>query len=185
MYKQYQNKWLENTKGKKFKSFKSKDDVDCVLVDFFHLTAMMYSPSILYVIYSCVNSWFIDKYGYKLDACLRVNEYLKQTTSTYVCIKSKVLTAMQVNYLLKYSTQSSNHEGTLMGMCTVLQYYSMLRISDTLKVKVCEETGNVKVLFEHARKRKNAGFTFYIPKDYKLLFKKYIGELQPFANPTG
>jgi len=52
-------------------------------------------------------------------------------------------------------------------------------------VEVYEETGNVKVLFEHARKQKYAGFTFYIPKDYKLLFKKYIGELQLFANPTG
>jgi len=77
-----------------------------------------------------------------------------------------------------------------MGVCTVLQYYGLLRISDTLKVTVgdvelCEETGNVKVLFEHARKRKNAGFTFYIPKDYKLLFKKYTGELQPFASPDG
>jgi len=190
MYERYQKKWLEYAKGKKFKNFKSTDDVDCILVDFFHLMAMMYAPSTLYVIYSCVNSWFIDKHGYKLDVCLRVNKYLKQTTSTYVTKKSKVLTATQVDYLLKYSTQSSNHEDTLMGVCTALQYYGLLRISDTLKVtvgdvEVCEETGNVKVLFEHARKRKNAGFTFYIPKDYKLLFKKYMGELQPFASPDG
>jgi len=89
MYERYQKKWLEYAKGKKFKNFKSKDDVDCVLVDFFHLMAMMYAPSTLYAIYSCVNSWFIDKDGYKLDACLRVNKYLKQTTSTYVTKKAK------------------------------------------------------------------------------------------------
>jgi len=48
--------------------------------------------------------------------------------------KSKVLTAVQVHYLLKYSTQSSNNEDTLMGVCTALQYYGLLRISNTLKV---------------------------------------------------
>jgi len=36
-------------------------------------------------------------------------------------------------------------------------------------------------LFEHARKQKNKGFTLYVPEEYKLLFKKYMGELQPFA----
>jgi len=89
MYKWYQNKQLEYAKGKKFKSFKSKDDVDCILVDFFHLMAKMYAPSTLYVIYCCVNSWFFEKHGYKLDACLRVNKYLKQTASPYSCKKAR------------------------------------------------------------------------------------------------
>jgi len=89
IYERYQNKWLEYAKGKKFKSFKSKDDVDFILVDFFHLMTMMYSPSTQYVIYSFVISWFIDKHGYMLDACLRVNKYLKQTTSTYVTKRAR------------------------------------------------------------------------------------------------
>lgn len=100
--------------------------------------------------------------------------------------KSRVLTSNEVNILLKFCHVSSFHEDTLLGVTLALQYYGLLRIYDVLKIEVrdvsCMDDGKMKIKFEHCRKRKNPGFTFYIPLDYKQLFMKYISELDMNIN---
>ena len=103
------------------------------------------------------------------DSLLLHYHILKQTTSKYVATKSKVLLPEEIDMLLKFCAKSSFHEDTLMGVTLCLQYYGLLRNSDVLRIEINDvsimDDGKVKIVFEHARKRKNPGFTFYVPAD--------------------
>ena len=182
MYQRYQAKWIEYMEETRLVDMTNKDEVDKALLGFFINQSAIYAPSTLYVIYSCVNSWFIMNHGFRINSCLRVNKFLKQATSRYVGKKSKVLNADEVDILLKFCQKSQYHEDTLMGVCLALQYYGLLRNSDVIKIAVenvkINKEGRVEVRFEHKRKRKNPGFTFYIPVMYAPLFEKYISELE-------
>ena len=181
MYTRYQDKWLKYVKRVGLTEMTNENKVDRALLGFFIEVSTTYAPSTLYVIYSCINSWFIMNHGWRINNCLRVNRYLKMTTSTYVSQKSKVLTADEIDILLKFCTKSSYHEDTLLGVTLCLQYYGLLRNADVMKIEVKDvrllEDGKTEIRFEHARKRRNPGFTFYVPSDYKQLFLKYIGEI--------
>ena len=148
---------------------------------FFVEQGKVYAPSSLYVIYSCVNHWFINTYGFKLNGLLKLNRYLKAMTSTYVCKKSRVFSPEEMDRLLMCCQESNEHEMTLLGVGAALMYYGLLRISDVKKVKIedvsQDEKGRIVVKFVHARKRKNPGFTYLIPSLYKKLFLKYESEL--------
>jgi len=81
---------------------KSKLTLDNFITKFFVTQGMVYCPSSLYVIYSCINHWFISTYGFKLNSLLKVNRYLKAVTSSYVCKKSKVFSPEEIDALLMF-----------------------------------------------------------------------------------
>ncbi len=187
MYERYQKKWIAYMERTRLQDVSDKDVVDKALLFFFLEINANYAPSTLYVIYSCINSWFIMNHGYKLNNCLRINRFLKLTTSTYVANKSKVLSADEIDILLKFCMKSTFHEDTLLGVCLALQYYGLLRVADVLKVQVkdvtCEKNGTIKVTYNHMRKRINPGFVFYIPAMYQQLFHTYMNQLDPNFKP--
>ena len=120
MYRRYQAKWIAYMKQVNLVDIKNENEVDKALLGFFIEQSTHSSPSTLYVIYSCVNSWFIMNHGYRINDCLRVNKYLKAATSRYVARKSKVLKVDEVDLLLRFCMKSSYHEDTLLGVCLSL-----------------------------------------------------------------
>ena len=51
------------------------------------------APSSLWVIYSCVNTYFQEPHRGNLKMFPRLQRYMKAQSSKYVCSKSKTLTA--------------------------------------------------------------------------------------------
>ena len=62
MYARYQEQWKVFVRKKKVKD----EYNDIKLLEFFKSIRNNYSPSTLWVIYSCLNSYFIDEYGKNL-----------------------------------------------------------------------------------------------------------------------
>jgi len=106
---------------------------------------------------------------------LRLQRFLKLNTNTYVCKKSKVFTSEQIDEILKKCAESNDNKEILTGAGVSLMYYGLLRVCDSLQIQKKDvshqENGRV-IKFEHARKRKNAGFTYHVPSLYLKLFKK-------------
>ena len=96
MYTQYQNLRTSfvanNNIGNKY------DDV--ALVRFFKSTQRRYSPNTLWIVYSCLNSRFIDNYGVNLKGLPRLHKYLKQQMQLYVAKKSKTFSAKEIDMIL-------------------------------------------------------------------------------------
>ena len=184
MYKRYQELWKE------FCEFHEIEDErnDEMLKKFFTELKKKYAASTLWVIYSCVNAHFIDKYGIKLNSMPRLNKYLKLITSHYVSKKSKIFNKEEVHRVLMFAMESGNPEDTLMGKGVSLMYYGLLRMIDVLNVEVEDvkimKNKGVVVSFNHQRKRNNPGFTFHVPIIYLPLFQRYQRELNPYAKKT-
>ena len=83
MYTHYQNLWTAFVANNNIVN--EHDDV--VLVRFFQCIQGRYSPNTLWVIYSCLNSRFIDNYGVNLIGLPRLHKYLKQQTQLYAATK--------------------------------------------------------------------------------------------------
>ena len=188
MYKRYQEKFLafaseSKVNVKKMVEQKSKLTLDNFLTQFFVTQGLIYAPSSLYVIYSCINHWFISNHGFKLNGLLKLNRYLKAVTSSYVCKKSKVFSPEEIDALLLFCQESHDTEYTFLGVGVALMYYGLLRKSDVNKITIgdvsMDNKGRVKIEFNHSRKRKNPGFSYLIPSIYKKLFLKYESELCP------
>ena len=76
MYTRYQNLWTAYVANNNIEN--EFDDV--ALVKFFRSIQGRYSPNTLWVVYSCLNSRFIDEYGVNLKGLPRLHKYLKQQT---------------------------------------------------------------------------------------------------------
>ena len=67
-------------------------------------------------------------------------------------------------------------------------YYGLLCCSDVLKICYADaqfdKKGRIEVSFDHARKRKNPGFTYLIPSLYGKLFQKYNKQLLESILPS-
>ena len=184
MYQRYQKKWVSYALEHKLNKSTNKDLLDKKLYEFFVGFGKEYAPSTLYVMYSCINHYFISNFGYKLNKMLRLQRYLKHNTSTYVCKKSKVFTSEQIDQILKHSSESHDPKEILTGVGISLMYYGLLRVCDSLKIQKKDvshqSNGRVVIKFEHARKRRNAGFTYHVPSLYSDLFKKYENQLPKY-----
>ena len=181
MYDRYQQMWKDYCD---FHELTNERD-DQMLKGFFMELSKKYAASTLWVIYSCVNAYFIEKYGTKLNTMPRLSKFLKQVTQHHVCRKSKVFTKDQVHRVLMYAQESGNPEDTLMGVGVALMYYGLLRSVDVLNVEVSDvevvKGKTVYISFEHKRKRRNPGFAFHIPLIYSPVFHRYTSELNPYA----
>ena len=181
MYLRYQEKWKEHVRDNNIEN--EVDDV--ALRNFFKTLRGHYAPSTLWVIYSCVNHYFIEVHGKNLKNFPRLSKYLKGATEKYVAKKSKVFSPEQMDAILAFCSASDNHEHHLLGVGVAIMYYGLLRISDLLKVNVENvsilQDKKIQVAFEHTRKRRNEGFTFHIAPAYYDLFIKYESSLAPGA----
>ena len=82
-------------------------------------------------------------------------------------------------------SDNNNPKETLYGVCIAVMYYGLLRMAEAYLVQVKdvrivgeEDYKKVQINFEYQRKRKNNGFTYYIPSIYLPLFRQYMSELQ-------
>ena len=96
MYTRYQNLWTAYVANNNIEN--EFDDV--ALVKFFKSIQGRYSPNTLWVVYSCLNSRFIDEYGVNLKGLPRLHKYLKQQTQLYVAKKSKTFSAKEIDTIL-------------------------------------------------------------------------------------
>ena len=117
MYTQYQNLWTSFVANN---SIDNEHD-DVALVRFFQSIDGRDSPNIQWVIYSCLNSRFIDNYGVNLKGLPRLHKYLKQQTQLYVATKSKTFSAKEIDMILIY-LQEKNEPKAI-----ELLYYGLLR----------------------------------------------------------
>ena len=183
MYERYMNKWKDYVKEKKIKN----ETNDVTVRDFFKSLRGQYAPSTLWVIYSCVNTYFQETHGTNLKNYSRLQRYMKAQSSKYVCAKSKTFSAEELDAVLTFCQDSEDPKHHLLGVGVALMYYGLLRVSDVLKVQVQNVSVNnqkkIVVKFEHARKRVNPGFTYHIPSRYYSLFSKYFGTFAPFPKP--
>ena len=76
MYSKYQILWTSFVANNNI----SNEYNDVALVRFFKSIQGRYSPNTLWVVYSCLNSRFIDNYGVNLKGLARLHKYLKQQT---------------------------------------------------------------------------------------------------------
>ena len=178
MYSRYQEQWKLFVSKKKVK----EEYDDKKLLEFFKQIRNKYAPSTLWVIYSCLNSYFIDSFGKDLKQLPRLSKYLKRETHLYVAKQSKVFKPEEIHKVLLHCQQSSSPKDTLMGVIISLMYYGLLRCTDVLRINVqdvsIDRGGKVIVKFDHTRKRVNFGFTFWVPHLYAPLYKKYFCELE-------
>ena len=183
MYARYQQMWVTYVKDNNV----SEECDDQSLRNFFKTLRGRYAPSTLWVIYSCVNHYFIEKHGKNLKSYPRLNKYLKGATEKYVATKSKVFSPEQMDAILSFCALSDQPDHHLLGVAVAIMYYGLLRISDLMNVNVEDvkmlDDKKTEITFEHTRKRRNPGFTFNIPPRYIQLFVKYDAELA--ENATG
>jgi len=187
MYQRYQQMWVKFSLKKKIPKNATKDLLDQHLTEFFVAQGRSYSPSTLYVMFSCVNHYFITNFGFKLNSMLRLQRFLKVNTSTYVCKKSKVFTSEQIDTVLKVCAESTDKKHQLAGVGIALMYYGLLRVCDSTKIQKKDVShqynGRVVIKFEHARKRRNPGFTYHVPSLYAKLFQRYEADLPVHMTP--
>ena len=131
MYARYQLQWQQFVEKKKIKNEVS----DVKLLDFFKSIRKKYAPSTLWVIYSCLNSYFIDKYGKNLREMPRLTKYLKKETHLYVAKQSLVFKPDEIHSVLIHCVNSKDPHYTHMGVTIALMYYGLLRSTDVLQVK--------------------------------------------------
>ena len=120
MYTKYQNLWTS------FNNISNEYD-DFALVRFFRSIQGRYSPNTLWVVYSCLNSRFINNYGVNLKGLPRLHKYLKQQTQLYVATKSKTFSAKEIDTILVTLQEINDPKATLQGLAVALLYYGLLK----------------------------------------------------------
>ena len=98
MYRSYLNMWAEHV---------AKHDIkdeynDVMLVSFFESIKSGYATNTLWVIYSCINAGFIERFGLNLKGLPRLKKYLKQKTNKYVAKKSLTFNAEEIQEVLLF-----------------------------------------------------------------------------------
>ena len=186
MYTRYQNLWTD---------FCAKNGVkdeynDVALVQFFKSLHGRYAPSTKWVIYSCINSRIIDVYGCNLKNLPRLRKYLKLETQLYVAKKSKTYDAKEMHHVLTVLQDSNNPKHTVQGVAIALLYYGLLRINEVKKLTVDDITlksnpKEIEIVYYHARKKRNEGFTYNVPVTFYDMFEKYIKQLCPDVIKSG
>ena len=178
MYGRYQRQWMEHRD-----SIGLQDEYkDTELVRFFKGRRAKYAPSTLWVIYACLNAYFIEEYGKNLNNLPRLTRYLKSQTHLYVTKKSRTFTPEQIHEVLMHDLNSKNPRDTIMGVIVSILYYGLLRSSECMDITVgdveVQWDGKVEITFNHPRKRRNEGFKYWVPAVYEDLYHLYMSQLK-------
>ena len=135
-----------------------------------------YSQSTLLVIYSCINS---DKFGANLKNLILLTKYINTETLHYVAKKFKSFLAEQIHKVIAHcmDTETNNPKLMVYSVCIAIMYYGLLRMNEAFLIKVEyativveEDFKKIQINFDYQRKRKNNGFTYYIPSIHLPLF---------------
>ena len=180
MYTRYQNMWRTFVAKEKIEN--EYDDIR--LVQFFKQIKNRYSPNTIWVIFSCINADFIERFGINLNTLPRLKKFLKHVASKYVAKKSATFSPEEIEKILLYLQENVTPKNTLHGVAISLLYFGLLRgnevraivVSDVTIVKQ-ESNPRVEVAFAHDRKKRNNGFKFYVAGLYLPIFERYLKEL--------
>ena len=170
----YQAKWFNF-----MKRYGVEDYLDeTAMIAFFQELQRDYKPGTLWVIYSCINSWYVMNKKVNLNSWPRLRLVLKNFSEMYVAKKASTFTAKQVEKAIRTYEQAKDPRDYLKGVVIMLSYFGLLRMSDLLKVQKRDVSYDNnekcwKVVFNYPRKRKNPGFTYLIPKQYNDYMKNY------------
>ena len=183
MYLNYQTLFFRFVK--KYKVEDVQDEK--MLIEFFEVMGDKYSPSTLWVIYSCVNSWMIENGHPDLKYKPLLRKVLKFKTDRWVAKKANVFSPEDVhNCVMHFSKDTNPKTGPKnfqRAITILLLYYGLLRVDDVLKIQVKDvklnKEGKFEISFFYQRKRFNNGFTYTIPAIYTHLITRYIKELKP------
>ena len=180
MYTHYQNLWTAFVANNNIVN--EYDDV--VLVRFFQSIQGRYSPNILWVIYSCLNSMFIENYVMNLKSLPRLHKYLKQQTQLHVATKSKTFSAKEINTIPMSLQEQNEPKETLQGVAISLLYFELFRATevqmiqmDDVKVENIGSQNVIELTFKHKHTQRNKGFQYYIPSKLFPMFARYLEEI--------
>ena len=165
MYTRYQNMWRTYVAKEKIEN----EYNDICLVKFFNQIKERYSPNTIWVIYSCINADFIDRFGINLNRLPRLKKFLKNQASKYVAKKSATFSPKEIEKILLHLQENISPKKTLHGVGISLLYFGLLRANEVRDIVVTDVTllkdganPRVEVAFAHERKKRNNGFKFYV-----------------------
>ena len=165
---------------------------DICLVKFFNQIKERYSPNTIWVIYSCINADFIDRFGINLNGLPRLKKFLKNQASKYVAKKSATFSPEEIEKILLHLQENISPKNTLHGVGISLLYFGLLRANEVREIVVTDVTllkneanPRVEVAFAHDRKKRNNGFKFYVAGQYMSMYDRYLKELCPKTIKAG
>ena len=174
MYKKYQTMWFKFMETNKCEDFMDQK----AMIAFFHELNDQYKPSTLWVIYSCLNSWYLMEYNFDLKDFKSLRKMLKQKTEHHVATKAACFSPEDIHEGVLHFGKSANPRDNLMAIAILLCYYGLLRMNDLLKIEKKDVTYDEKmdcyvVEFNYIRKRQNLGLTYFIPPEYNSVMHRY------------
>ena len=143
--------------------------------------SITHTPSTLWVIYSCINSWMIENKMPDLKYKPLLRKALKFKTDRWVAKKAEVFSPEDVHKAITHFGASKDPKDRLRAVTILLLYYGLLRVDDVLKIELedikMNKDGKYEVNFIYQRKRFNIEFIYNIPKIYTHHITNYIKEL--------
>ena len=174
MYKKHQARWHA------FMKRHGVEDVfdQTAMMEFFEELNREYKPSTLWVIYSCINSWYNIEHNFDLKEQKGLRKLLKKWTEHHVATKAAVFGPDEVHKIVMNWGASLDPKKELGAVAILLSYYGLLRMADLMKVTKKDVSYDVRercwrVDFNHDRKRRNNGLTYLIPNDYNYIMQQY------------
>ena len=112
------------------------------LMAFFQSIKRKYVRSTLWLVYSYINSYMIDKYGANLKIFVQLTKYIKTKISHYVAKKYKTFTAEQLHDVISHCMHTEENDPKLMlyGICIAVMYYRLLQMNKAFLIKVQDIT---------------------------------------------
>ena len=151
-------------------------------VSFFESIKGEYATNTLWVMYSCINTGFIDRFGLILKGLPRLERYLKQKTNKYVAKKSLTFNAEEIQEVLLFlQDKKDDPYATLYGVGIALLYFGLLRANEVRAIVMADVDLNhgvkeITVKFTHGQKQRNDGFTYNILSSFFFKFKDTWGK---------
>ena len=154
-----------------------------MFVKFFDGLKGKYAPGTLWVIFSCLNSNFVEKYGISIKGLPRSKKCLKKQTSGYACTKADTFNADKMFEVLTKLQETDSPKSTLQAIAITLLDYRLLqsfkiRMIQVKDVILKDENGKKEILvnFLYQRQRINAGMEYNIPIIYFDLHKCFVSD---------
>ena len=155
---------------------------DICLIAFFQSIKRKYAGSTLWVIYSCINSYMIDKCGTNLKNLVPLTKYIETKTLHHVAKKSKIFLAEKILEVIAHSmyTETNDPKLTLYGVCIAVMYYGLLRMNKASLIKVEDarimgedDFKKIQINFDYQQKRKTNLLTTSLVFTYRFSGNTY------------
>ena len=100
---------------------------DFSLVKFFNEIKDRYSPNTIWVIFSCINVNFIERFGVNFNRLPSLNNFLKYQASKYLAKKSATFSSKEIEKVFLHLQENISSKNTLYGIVISLLYFGLLR----------------------------------------------------------